>query len=124
VTASLVVGQAAERATTWATAIRIEDPAHAREVSSLVDGGRLEIVTLSEEELRVWWERLAKDEGVFCEPASAAGVAALAQLGPIAARRTAVAIVTGHGLKDTDAVDQSSSATVDATLDAVLEVLR
>lgn len=120
---SLVVGQAAERATTWATAIRIEEPAHSREVESLVAAGRLEIVTLAESDLRRWWERLARDEGIFCEPASAAGVAALAQLGVAPGQRTAVAIVTGHGLKDTDAVDQSSSATVDATLEAVLEVL-
>jgi threonine synthase len=118
----LVVGQAAERATTWATAIRIEEPAHAREVEGLVEAGRLEIVTLGEDELRAWWERLAAEEGVFCEPASAAGVAALARV-ELAGRGTAVAIVTGHGLKDTGAVDQSSSATVDATLEAVLEVL-
>ena len=124
VSASLVVGQAAERATTWATAIRIEEPAHAREVESLVSAGRLEIVTLTEDDLRAWWERLAREEGVFCEPASAAGVAALAKLDLTATGwRTAVAIVTGHGLKDTGAVDQSSSATVDATVDAILEVL-
>ncbi|HZP72287.1 MAG TPA: threonine synthase [Gaiellaceae bacterium] len=119
---SLVVGQAAERATTWATAIRIAEPAHAREVESLVAAERLEIVTLSEDELRHWWERLANEEGVFCEPASAAGVAALARI-DLAERRSAVAIVTGHGLKDTGAVDQSSSATIEATVDAVLEVL-
>ena len=57
------------------------------------------------------------------EPASAAGVAALAKLGAPATPTTAVALVTGHGLKDTDAVDQSSSATVDATLEAILEEL-
>lgn len=123
-TAGLVVGQSAERATTWATAIRIEEPAHAREVDGLVAAGRLEVATLSEDELRRWWERLSVDEGVFCEPASAAGVAALAQLDLSGTGwRTAVAIVTGHGLKDPGAVDQSSSATVDATVAAVLEVL-
>ncbi len=120
--ASLVVGQAAERATTWASAIRIEEPAHAREVAGLVQSGRLEIVTLAEDELRHWWQRLSTEEGVFCEPASAAGVAALARVDG-AEWQTAVAIVTGHGLKDAGAVDQSSSATVDASLAAILEVL-
>ena len=119
---SLVVGEAQLRPTTWATAIRIAEPAHAAEVGGLVDAGRLQIVTLSEDELRRWWERLAREEGVFCEPASAAGVAALSQVDR-SAWGSAVAIVTGHGLKDTDAVDQSSSATVDATLDAILVVL-
>jgi threonine synthase len=80
------------------------------------------VATLEEDELRHWWTRLSSEEGVFCEPASAAGVAALAKLGAGDAR-TAVAIVTGHGLKDIETVDQSSSATVDATLDAILGVL-
>jgi threonine synthase len=118
----LVVGQAAERATTWASAIRIAEPAHAEEVERLVASRRVEVVTLDEDELRHWWQRLAGEEGVFCEPASAAGVAALAQLGP-GDGQTAVALITGHGLKDTEAVDQSSSATVDATIDAILEEL-
>jgi len=118
----LVVGQAAERATTWASAIRIAEPAHATDVERHLDAGRVDVVTLEESELRHWWERLSTEEGVFCEPASAAGVAALAKLGA-GDGRTAVALVTGHGLKDTEAVDQSSSATVDATLDAILAEL-
>jgi len=117
---ALVVGQAAERPSTFASAIRIGDPAHREEVDELVASGRLTVVTLSEDELRSMWSRLAREEGVFCEPASAAGVAALAQLG---AGGTAVAIVTGHGLKDTGAVDVSSALVVDATLEAVLEAI-
>ena len=119
---ALVVGEAAERPTTWATAIRIAEPAHADEVGGLVASGRLQIVTLSEDEIAHWWRRLSVEEGVFCEPASAAGVAALARIDR-SAWQSAVAIVTGHGLKDTGAVDQSSSATVDATVEAILEAL-
>jgi threonine synthase len=122
VSSRVVVGQAAERATTWASAIRIAEPAHAAEVDRLVAAGRVQVVTLEEQELRDWWRRLTREEGVFCEPASAAGVAALGKL-DTAGVRTAVAIVTGHGLKDTEPVDQSSSATVDATLEAVLAEL-
>jgi threonine synthase len=117
----LVVGEAAERPTTFASAIRIGEPAHHENVQLLVDGGRLTIVTLAEDELRAAWQRLVREEGVFCEPASAAGVAALATL---ELSGTAVAIVTGHGLKDTGAVDASGAQVVDATLDAVLEALR
>jgi threonine synthase len=116
------VGEAAERPTTWATAIRIVEPAHAEEVGRLVVSGRLQIVTLSEDEIAHWWRRLSVDEGVFCEPASAAGVAALAGVDR-SGWQSAVGIVTGHGLKDTGAVDQSSSATVDASVEAILEVL-
>jgi threonine synthase len=49
---------------------------------------------------------LAREEGVFCEPASAAGIAGLLKLardgrGP---EGTVVSVLTGHGLKDPDAV--------------------
>ena len=77
--AALVIGQAADRPTTWASAIRIAEPAHAAEVERLVAAGRVEVVTLDEDDLRHWWHRLSTEEGVFCEPASAAGVAALAE---------------------------------------------
>ena len=80
VTPRIVVGQAAERATTWASAIRIGAPAHAAHVADLVGAGRVEVVSLGEEELRAAWQQLSREEGVFCEPASAAGVAALARL--------------------------------------------
>ena len=59
----IVVGQAAERATTWASAIRIAEPAHAEHVATLVAAGRVEVVTLSEDELRSAWHRLAQEEG-------------------------------------------------------------
>jgi threonine synthase len=120
----IVVGQAAERTTTWASAIRIGDPAHAANVAELVAAGRVEVVTLSEEQMRAAWERLARHEGAFCEPASAAGLAALERCDASSLKGcVAVAILTGHGLKDTDAVAQTAEVVVDATLDAVLGVL-
>jgi threonine synthase len=116
----IVVGQAAERPTTWATAIRIAAPAHAAHVAELVAAGRVEVVTLGEDEIRSAWRRLATEEGVFCEPASAAGLASLLRLGP-GGGETAVCIVTGHGLKDTGALEAPGEGTVvDATLAAVL----
>jgi hypothetical protein len=36
---------------------------------------------------------------------------------------TAVAILTGHGLKDSGAVDQSNAVEVDASLATILEAL-
>jgi threonine synthase len=120
----IIVGQAAERTTTWASAIRIGDPAHAENVSALVAAGRVEVATLSEDQLRAAWESLAKEEGAFCEPASAAGVAALELCdASTLSGKVAVAILTGHGLKDTEAVAETAEIVVDPTLDAVLEVL-
>jgi len=120
VTPALVVGEAALRPTTFASAIRIAEPAHHERVERLLEAGRLTVVPLSEDELREAWSTLARAEGVFCEPASAAGIGALTKVGRTG---TAVCIVTGHGLKDTGAVDASTASIVDASLDAVLEAL-
>ena len=60
-------------------------------------------VACSEAELERAWRALAREEGVFCEPASAAGVAALEHAGTAAGERV-VCVLTGHGLKDPDAV--------------------
>lgn len=114
----LVVGQAAERRTTWASAIRIGEPAHRANVDALVASGRVQVVTLSDDDLRGAWERLGRDEGVFCEPASAAGLAALEQA---PSEGSVVCILTGHGLKDTSAVSTRAVEPVEASLDAVLE---
>src|SRR4051794_24492695 len=107
----IVVGEAADRPNTWASAIRIGAPAHAAAVAGLVAAGRVEVVQLSEDRLRSAWERLANEEGAFCEPASAAGLAALELCDESSlSRKVAVAILTGHGLKDVDAVAAPAGA--------------
>jgi threonine synthase len=118
----IVSGQAAVRTTTVASAIRIGEPAHLERVERLVADGRVELATLGEEEILSTWRELGTAEGIFCEPASAAGVAALAQLG--IAGVTAVAIVTGHGLKDTGKVDDPATPVVEPTVEAVLEAIK
>jgi threonine synthase len=122
VTTKIVVGEAVERKTTFASAIRIAAPAHTARVAELVDDGRLQVVSLSEQELRDAWRRVAREEGVFCEPASAAGLAAIERAG-VGDARTVVCILTGHGLKDAGAVDDDASEPVDPTVDAVLEAV-
>jgi threonine synthase len=101
--APLVVGHRIEHPETVATAIRIGDPAswtmaiEARDAS----GGRITAVT--DDEILAAYRALARYEGIFCEPASAASVAgvtkaaAAAELDPDAA---VVCVLTGHGLKD------------------------
>ena len=123
ITPRLLVGEAAERPTTWASAIRIGDPAHAEHVAGLVAAGRVEVFSLTEEELAAAWRDVARVEGVFCEPASAAGVAALRHCADSTRGLVAVAILTGHGLKDPDAVADASDEVVEPTVDAILAVL-
>jgi len=67
---------------------------------------------------------LARRDGVFVEPASAAGVAGmLAELaaGQSYAGKTVVITVTGHGLKDTATALESFGDIVDNVVDADVE---
>ena len=104
--ARLVSAQAADRRHTVATAIRIADPAHARVVAQL----DAQVVTVSDEQILAAWEGLARIEGLFCEPSSAAGLAALALDPPRGA--CVVATITGHGLKDPEAASRIAPETV------------
>ncbi len=90
--------QSGERATTFGSAIRITDPVHREQVEAAA-----EIVTVSDAELLEWWRSIARLEGLFCEPASAAGVAGVARMRP---GGRIVCVLTGHGLKDPDAVER------------------
>jgi threonine synthase len=92
----IVSCEAADRRHTLASAIRIGDPAHA---AAVADAGA-QIVTISDDEILAAWRLLATAEGVFCEPSSAAGIAALCR-GDVNGERIVVTL-TGHGLKDTD----------------------
>ena len=102
----LVAGHDFESPETVASAIRIGAPASKRGALAAIreSGGLIESVT--DEEILDAQSALAQTEGVFCEPASAAGVAGLRKLaregrGP---EGTVVAVLTGHGLKDPDVI--------------------
>jgi threonine synthase len=114
--APLVSVEAADRRRTLATAIRIGEPAHAEAV--LASGAQ--IVTVSDDELVEAWRLLATLEGLFCEPSSAAGIAALRR-GVVAGERIVVTI-TGHGLKDVATAERYAPAPVecDPTPESIL----
>jgi threonine synthase len=98
----LLGAEAVERATTAASAIRISEPAHAEEAQAAVEDSGGDIVALSDKAILEAWRLLALEEGVFCEPSAAAGLAALLADPPQGAQ--VVCVITGHGLKDPDAV--------------------
>ncbi|MCA9243346.1 MAG: threonine synthase [Phycisphaerales bacterium] len=89
-------------AETLATAIRIGAPVNwPKAVAAIRDsGGEANLVT--DDEIIAAQRRLAREEGLFVEPASAAPIAYLARYGVTA--ETVVCVCTGHGLKDPDAV--------------------
>ena len=90
--------QSDKRPVTAATAIRISQPVHREQAEAIT-----EVVTVADEALLEWWRAIGRLEGIFCEPASAAGVAGVAQLRP---EGRVVCVLTGHGLKDPDAAER------------------
>lgn len=98
----LVAGEAANRPGTVASAIRISEPAHAEAAQRAVEDSGGSVVPVDDAAILEAWELLAREEGLFCEPSSAAGLAALLADPPLDAR--VICVITGHGLKDPDAV--------------------
>ncbi len=126
--APLVRGAPIENPQTVATAIRIGNPASWRGAVAARDesGGLIEAVT--DDEILAAYHFLAEREGVFCEPASAAGVAGIIQLArenrlPRGAR--IVCILTGSGLKDPDTAmaRRELPPPLPATIDALTRAL-
>ncbi len=123
--APLVHGEAVENPETVATAIRIGNPASwdgavaARDES----GGRIAAVT--DDEILAAYRLLATGDGVFAEPASAAGVAGILKHAADLPDGPVVCTLTGHGLKDPDtALGVMDDVTpVPPRLDAVLHQL-
>ncbi len=109
--APIVRGYPVERPETVATAIRIGNPASWKKAEAARDesGGGIEMV--SDEEILAAYRLLSEKEGIFCEPASAAGIAGLIRYHDKMGLRqgnVVVATLTGHGLKDPDnAIRQS-----------------
>jgi threonine synthase len=96
--------ESAERATTLASAIRIIDPVHRAEVDEVLEQSGGSVLTVDDGEIARAWHALGREEGLFCEPASAAGLAGL-ELGSAKLGERVVCVITGHGLKDPDAVE-------------------
>jgi threonine synthase len=101
--APLVAGQPVASPSTVASAIRIGSPASWQGAIDARDesGGIIEAVT--DEEILDAYRLLSTGEGIFCEPASAAGVAGIIKLhrqGMDLRDKRVVCVITGSGLKD------------------------
>ena len=125
--APLVHGRPVAAPETLATAIRIGNPASWAGAAAARDESGGSITAVSDDEIVAAYRLLAREEGIFCEPASAASVAGMLRLacaGGLDGQR-AVCTITGHGLKDPDMVDalDSDVARVAATPEAVSAVI-
>jgi threonine synthase len=97
--APLVLGRRVDNPETIASAIRIGNPARWEEAMEAMTASRGMVRAVTDAEILGAYNLLAKREGVFCEPASAASVAGLLRYGPDGCARVAC-VLTGHGLKD------------------------
>ncbi len=132
--APIFFGAPVEKPETLATAIRIGNPASWQFAQDAVQesGGCIDIVT--DDEILAAQSWLAREEGVFVEPASAASIAGLMKCrgnpgqtcercplkgqpwGPDG-EVTVVCTVTGHGLKDTETALLKAPAPLEAPAD-------
>ncbi len=112
IAAAIVSVEATDRRQTVASAIRIGDPAHA----DAVHGADALVLSVDDTEIMAAWEELATLEGLFCEPSSAAGLAAVRR-GDVPGERL-VLTITGHGLKDVASAERHTPAPVEVDADA------
>lgn len=122
--APIVYGHPIEHPETIATAIRIGNPASWQYATAAAkdSGGRISAVT--DEEILEAYCWLGKEEGVFCEPASAASVAGIIKMARqgMLKDESIVCVLTGNGLKDpTTALAQvkDQAEPVEASLAAI-----
>jgi len=127
--APLVLGHPVDRPETVATAIRIGKPARGEQALQAAEESRGRIIAATDEQILAMQKQLAQLEGIWVEPASAAGLAGLAleiatgKLRPKGKR--IVAICTGHGLKDPEIVtkDMHKPVVLAPRLDALEQAI-
>jgi threonine synthase len=126
--APLVIGHDVDDPQTVATAIRIGRPASGTLALQARDASGGLIDSVSDDEILAAYRDLARLEGIFCEPASAASVAGVRKAaadGRIDPGATIVAVLTGLGLKDPDTGASLATPPLDAapTVESVRSVL-
>lgn len=132
--APLVLGHVVEQPETIATAIRIGKPARGQEALNAAAESKGKIIAVSDEEI-LSAQRVLASEGVWVEPASAAGLAGLiAESGRgkppsgmifEARDKKVVVVCTGHGMKDPSIITESfqSPKIIPANYEALIELV-
>lgn len=124
----LVSGHPIEHPETLATAIRIGNPASWQQAVAAKDASQGQFNAVTDDEILDAYRLLASQEGVFCEPASAASVAGLLKVkDQVPAGAKIVCVLTGNGLKDPDtAINRCQNqfkTGIEATPKAVAQVM-
>jgi threonine synthase len=127
--APIVRGERVMKPETIATAIRIGNPASWEKAETARDESDGMIDMVDDNEIVEAYLRLAREEGIFCEPASSASVAGLIklpELGVDLTGKTVVCILTGNGLKDPGTAESRALVEleyVEPDIDSVMNLL-
>lgn len=116
--AAIVKGSRIRNPETIATAIRIGNPASWDYAVNAMKESQGIIDSVTDDEIIEAYQLIARKEGVFCEPASAASVAGLIKAskeGKITKGATIVCVLTGNGLKDPDCAMKYSCTEIKKT---------
>ena len=123
--APLVLGKIVEKPETVATAIRIGNPARGKQALEVVQKTKGKILAVSDTEILDAQKMLAS-EGIWVEPASAAGLAGLfkeTHTGFDLKGKKVVLVCTGNGLKDPDIVELPEPIKIRPIFDEVQKIL-
>jgi len=94
-----------ESPSTIASAIRIGKPASGKKALAALRESNGMVLTVTDEEITAARRMLSSKEGIFVEPASAAPIAALKEIGNRLERdAVVVCVATGNGLKDQETI--------------------
>jgi len=108
--APLVLGHPVEKPETVATAIRIGRPARGEQALQAAQESRGQIIAVSDAEI-LQAQKILASEGLWVEPASAAGIAGLLaqtqSAGMEVRGKKIVVVCTGHGMKDPAIITES-----------------
>ena len=126
--AAMVRGEDVLQPETIATAIRIGAPVRREEAGAAARESNGGFAAANDREILDWFGHVVRDEGVFCEPSSAASLAGLANArrdGLVAEGAEVVCVLTGNGLKDPDnAIAESAPPiTIPAERDALERIV-
>lgn len=126
--AAMVRGEDVAAPETIATAIRIGAPVRREEAGAAARDSGGGFAAASDREILDWFGHAVRDEGVFCEPSSAASLAGLANArrdGLVPEGAEVVCVLTGNGLKDPDnAIAESAPpVTIPAERDALERIV-
>ena len=109
---------------TIATAIRIGNPVNRAKAIAARQASKGAFLDVTDAEIIEAYKLLGGQEGIFCEPASAASVAGLLKRkDEVPANATVVCVLTGNGLKDPDCAISNNDAAFHTDLDPDLSTV-